>query len=398
MGHSRLWTPSLLRSLLGVFLLTLFLGWSVNAQQVAKHAMNPEVPQTPEVHADHRVTFYFPDPGAKSVELVLGGVAHPMPMEKNSEGLWSITVGPLEPEIYSYQFQADGVSLLDPANPTIVPNLRSPSNSFEVPGPTPEMWDVQDVPHGILHRHFYQSAIIGDQRDYFVYTPPGYDPRADTKYPVLYLLHGYTDDAQGWTAVGRANVILDNLIAQGKTRPMLIVMPLGYGAPEIVTGPRADFEDKPLRQRNFDRFTQALLTEVIPQVQSMYRVSTDRNDRAIAGLSMGGAESLLTGLNHIDTFAWVGSFSAGGLDPDFSGDFPSLNAQSAAQLRLLWIACGSNDRYVGKTPLITANRNLVAWLRSKNIPVTFVETPGMHEWPVWRDNLIHFAPLLFQPK
>ncbi|MHB1857498.1 MAG: alpha/beta hydrolase, partial [Acidobacteriaceae bacterium] len=138
--------------------------------------------------------------------------------------------------------------------------------------------------------------------------------------------------------------------------------------------------------------------EVIPQVQSMYRVSDKREDRAIAGLSMGGAESLLTGLNHIDTFAWVGSFSAGGLGTDFAQDFPSLDAKNAARLRLLWIACGSDDRYTGRSPLITLNRQVVAWLRSKNIPVTFVETPGMHEWPVWRNNLIQFSQLLFQPR
>lgn len=179
---------------------------------------------------------------------------------------------------------------------------------------------------------------------------------------------------------------------------MLVVMPLGYGAPEIVIGSHTSFEDVALREKNLNLFTQALLKEVIPQVQSQYRVATKRDDRAIAGLSMGGAESLLTGLNHIDMFAWVGSFSAGGFDPNFAKDFPALDSASAAHLRLLWIACGTNDRYVGPTPLITRNRELVAWLRQKNIPVTFVETPGMHEWPVWRNNLTHFAPLLFQPK
>jgi enterochelin esterase family protein len=153
-----------------------------------------------------------------------------------------------------------------------------------------------------------------------------------------------------------------------------------------------------LRKKNFDLFTQALLQEVIPQVQSMYRVSDKRQDRAVAGLSMGGAESLLTGLNHIDTFGWVGSFSAGGLGTDFTEDFPSLDAKSASRLRLLWVACGTNDRYVGKSPLITLNRQMVAWLHSKDIPVTFVQTPGMHEWPVWRDNLIQFSQLLFETK
>ena len=356
------------------------------------------LPPTPHIHADDQVTFYFFDPGASTVELGLEGTAHPLPMMKDAHGLWSITVGPLAPEIYSYHFVADGVPLLDPSNSHLNPNLRSPSNALEVPGATPEMWDVQDVPHGVVHHHFYKSAIIGDQRDYFVYTPPAYNPRSGKKYPVLYLLHGYTDDARGWTSLGRANVILDNLIAQGKAKPMIIVMTLGYGAPEIVLGPHPGLNHAALRKKNYDRFTQALLTEVIPQVQSMYRVSSKRQDRAIAGLSMGGAESLLTGLNHINTFAWIGSFSAGGLDPNFAQDFPSLNAKDAAQLRLLWIACGSNDRYISKTPLIELNRQLIAWLRSKDIAVTAVETPGMHEWPVWRDNLIHFAPLLFQPK
>lgn len=173
------------------------------------------------------------------MQMSLSGHAHPLPMQKNDQGLWTLTVGPLAPEVYSYKFIADGVPLLDPANSHINPNLRSPSNSFEVPGPTPQPWDRQDVPHGTIHHNFYKSAIIGHRTDYFVYTPPGYDPRAATKYPVLYLLHGYTDDARAWTELGRANFILDNLIAEGKARPMIIVMPLGYGAPEIVTGPHA---------------------------------------------------------------------------------------------------------------------------------------------------------------
>lgn len=368
------------------------------AQQNASSRKPPQLPQTLEVHADHSVTFYFYDPGANQVELSMDGHAGFQLMTKDDRGVWSITVPPLRPDLYDYLFVADGVATLDPSNAEVNPNLRSPSNVFEVRGPQPELWDVQDVPHGIVHHHFYKSAIVSGQRDYFVYTPPSYEPRGHKKYPVLYLLHGYTDDARGWTALGRANVILDNLIAEGKAKPMIVVMPLGYGAPEIVMGPRASFNGAALRKKNYDLFTQALLTEVIPQVQSMYKASTKRDDRAIAGLSMGGAESLLTGLNHIDTFAWVGSFSAGGLDPDFAQDFPTLNATSAARLRLLWVACGKDDRNVGKTPLITANRQLVAWLRSNNIPVTFVETPGMHEWPVWRKNLIQYSQLLFQPK
>lgn len=383
---------------LGVLFIGLVLTLSANAQQTAKGTARTPLPQTPDVHADRTVTFYFPDLGASEVRLSLSGKAHPLPMEKNSQGVWSITVGPLEPAVYGYKFVADGVPLLDPSNPRSNPNLRNPTNVLEVPGPAPELWDVQNVPHGIIHHHFYKSGIVGDQRDYFVYTPPGYDPRAHKKYPALYLLHGYSDDARGWVAVGRANVILDNLLAEGKVKPMIVVMPLGYGAPEIVLGQRANFNDPDLRKKNFDLFTQALLQEVIPQVQSTYLVSNKREDRAIAGLSMGGAESLLTGLDHIDTFAWVGSFSAGGLDTDYAQAFPSLDAKTASRLRLLWVACGTNDRYVGTTPLITLNRQFVSWLRSKNIPVTFVQTPGMHEWPVWRNNLIQFSQLLFQSK
>ncbi|MEO6964912.1 MAG: alpha/beta hydrolase-fold protein [Acidobacteriaceae bacterium] len=383
---------------MGVFIVSMALTVGTHAQQTTRPAAPPHLPDTPHVHADRTVTFYFPDLGASEVRLSLAGNAHPLPMEKDSQGVWSLTVGPLQPAIYNYEFVVDGVPLLDPSNPSSVPNLRNPTNVLEVPGPEPELWDVQEVPHGVLHQHFYKSAIVGDQRDFFVYTPPGYNPRAHKKYPVLYLLHGYTDDARGWIAVGRANVILDNLIAAGKVKPMIVVMTLGYGAPEIVVGPHADFDSATLRKKNFDLFTQSLLQEVIPQVQSMYLVSNKREDRAIAGLSMGGAESLLTGLNHIDTFAWVGSFSAGGLGTDFAEAFPSLDAKNAARLRLLWVACGTNDRYVGKTPLITANRELVAWLQSKSIPVTFIQTPGMHEWPVWRNNLIQFSQLLFQSK
>lgn len=383
---------------LGIFLLVLGLALGTNAQKAAKSRNAPQLPQTPDIHADHSVTFYFYDPGASEVSLSMDGHAGSLPMTKDDQGVWSVTLPPMQPDLYDYLFVADGVPALDPSNPVVNPNLRSPSNVFEVPGAQPKPWDVQDVPHGVVHRHFYKSAVVGDQRDFFVYTPPSYNPRNHKKYPVLYLLHGYTDDARAWVALGRANVILDNLIAEGKAKPMIVVMPLGYGAPEIVIGPRASFDRAALRKKNFDLFTQALLTEVIPQVQSMYNVSTKREDRAIAGLSMGGAESLLTGLNHIDTFAWVGSFSAGGLGADFAQDFPTLNARNASRLRLLWVACGRDDRYVGKTPLITLNREFVAWLRSNSIPVTFVETPGMHEWPVWRKDLIQFSQLLFQPK
>lgn len=360
-------------------------------------ASEPEPSQPPQVQPDGRVAFSFPNVGAKTVSLELEGNAAPLPMQQNANGSWSLMVGPLAPEIYSYSFIADGVGLLDPANPQSNPNLRWASNYFEVPGPAPQLWDLQDIPHGVVHHYFYASKAAGDQRDYYVYTPPGYDPKSHTKYPVLYLLHGYSDTAGGWIANGRANAILDNLIAQGKVKPMIVVMPLGYGVMSIVTGPAADFWNDDLRRKSFEIYQQTLLTEIMPQVESNYRVETRAEDRAIAGLSMGGGESLLIGLNHPELFDWVGAFSAAGYKP-FDAKFPALNANSSQQRRLLWIACGVEDKYVGKTPLITVNRQFVAWLHTKSVPVTFVETPGMHQWQVWRENLIQFAPLLFQPK
>jgi enterochelin esterase family protein len=190
-----------------------------------------------------------------------------------------------------------------------------------------------------------------------------------------------------------ANVILDNLIAQGKAKPMIVVMPLGYGTPEMIKLKWDVWQHPDVRQLNFDNFAKALLTEVMPQVESAYPVSAKREDRAIAGLSMGGSESLLTGLNNVDKFAYVGSFSAGGIQTDsYPTEFPTLDAKGASQLRVLWIACGTDDR------LIADNRKLKEWLKTKNVAFTDIETPGAHTWMVWRRNLIAFAPLLFNGK
>lgn len=371
------------RTLLASFLFLLSTaGWS-QAQPPA-----PAVITSPEVHTDNRVTFRFRDPNAHEVMLALEG-AKPAPMQKDDQGVWSLTTAPLEPDFYGYSFVADGVGLIDPSNPSMKPNLLHTTSQVHVPGPASLPWEIGDGAHGLVHHHFYKSGVVGDQRDFYVYTPPGYDPRAKKTYPVLYLLHGFSDDASGWTAVGRANVILDNLIAQGKARAMVIVMPLGYGAPEIVApGPRGFAPE--LRKKNYDLFMQALFTEVIPQVEAAYRVSKDRNSRAIAGLSMGGAESLLTGLNHLDKFAWVGAFSSGGLTEDFSAQFPGLDAKANQKLRVLWISCGTDDG------LIAANRKVRAWLDSEGVKNTGIETPGGHVWMVWRRNLAEFSGLLFR--
>lgn len=349
-------------------------------------AQTPAAVISPEVHADKTVTFRFRDPNAKEVSLAREGAAR-LPMQKDEQGVWSVTTDPLEPDFYGYSFVADGVGLIDPSNPLMKPNLLNTQSEVHVPGPSSLAWEINDVPRGEVHHHFYRSAVVGDDRDYFVYTPPAYDPGAKKLYPVLYLLHGFSDDASGWSAVGRANVILDNLIAQGKAKPMIIVMPLGYGAPEIVS--RSAVRAPGLRERNYDRFRDALFTEVIPQVEKDYRAAKDRNARAIAGLSMGGAESLYVGLNALDRFGWVGSFSAGGLSEDLAATFPKLDSKANSELHLLWIACGTDDR------LIDPGRKFRAWLKSKDVRATEIETPGAHTWMVWRRNLASFASLLF---
>jgi enterochelin esterase-like enzyme len=352
-------------------------------------AQEPAPIVSPEVHSDNTVTFRLRMPNATKVSVGLEGIQQPADMTKDDKGVWSYTTAALQPDYYGYEFFVDGTFVLDPGNPLMKPNLLFKSNMVHVPGQGLP-WETIDIPHGTVHHHFYHSKVVGDDRDFYVYTPPNYAAKDKKKYPVLYLLHGFSDSADGWSAVGRANIILDNLINQGKAKPMLVVMPLGYGAPEIVSHGFGAFNLTELRDRNFSRFTEALLTEVIPQVESSYMVDKDRNSRAIAGLSMGGAESLLTGLNHLDQFAWVGAFSSGGLPEQFETKFPNLDDKANKQLKLLWIACGTDDG------LIKINRQFREWLKTKNVNHTDIETPGAHTWMVWRRNLTDLAPLLFR--
>jgi enterochelin esterase-like enzyme len=374
--------------------LTMLLGLAMaatltsSAQEKSEPPVEPSPVVSPEVHSDNRVTFRLRAPNSKQVVLHLEG-AKPLPMELDDQGLRSVTTKALEPDFYGYEFIVDGVRLTDPSNTALKPNLLGVSSEVHVPGPSSLPWELNPTLHGVVHHHFYKSAVVGDERDFYVYTPPGYEP-GKTKYPVLYLLHGYSDDASGWTAVGRANVILDNLITEGKAKPMIVVMPLGYGAPEMLSFGFRAFDHDALREKNFAKFREALLTEVLPQVEKHYQVKTDRDSRAVAGLSMGGAESLLTGLNNLDKFSWIGSFSAGGLTDHFEAEFPALDVTANAKLHLLWIACGTDD------DLIALNRNFREWLKSKGIEHVDIETSGKHTWMVWRRNLATLLELLFR--
>jgi enterochelin esterase family protein len=345
---------------------------------------------SPEVQSDGHVTFRFAAPNAQKVQLAIEGQPENKDMQKDDKGIWSVTVGPMQPDIYGYHFASDGVDLIDPSNQLMKPNMLDTESAVHIPDPSLP-WEMTDVPHGEVHHHYFRSKVTGEGRDFYVYTPPAYDPKGKQDYPVLYLLHGFSDDASGWTAVGQANLILDNLIAQAKAKPMIVVMPLGYGDMDVIRRGWGSWDDKELAWRNLSKFTDMLLGEVVPQVESAYRVKTDRQSRAVAGLSMGGAESLLTGLNHQDKFAWIGAFSSGGIDMhDFGSEFSGVDANTNKQLKLLWIACGTEDG------LIKINRQFKSWLKEKGVRFTDVETPGMHTWMVWRRNLAALAPLLFR--
>ncbi|MEZ0324430.1 MAG: esterase [Fimbriimonas sp.] len=342
--------------------------------------------KSPEVHTDRTVTFRLKMPNALKVDLSLEGFDG-MPMSKSNDGWWSVTTKALPADIYGYTFNVDGTTVLDPQNHLFKPNLIWQSNMVVVPGN--ELWEVQDVPHGALHRHHYKSGVIGDQRDFFVYTPPAYS--TGKNLPVLYLLHGFSDTADGWTAVGKAHVILDNLIAQGKAKPMLVVMTLGYGVPDFASPGGTNFRNPELVTRNYTNFSRALLEEVEPMVEKEYKVSKAAKDRAIAGLSMGGAESLFVGLNNLGTFGYIGAFSSGGLPGSPESAFPKFTADAANKhLKLLWIACGTEDGLIGM------NRGLDKWLTEKRANHSYVELPGRHTWMVWRRNLAEFASLIFK--
>ncbi len=336
---------------------------------------------SPEVSADHRVTFRLRAPQAREV-LVDRETATRVSMLKGDDGVWTLTTDALAPDIYGYRFVVDGLAVMDPVNPMMKTNLLGATSAVHVRGN--ESWDPRDVPHGALTEHFYESKIAGDRRSFFVYTPPGYDARAGKKYPVLYLLHGFSDGSDGWSTVGRAHVILDNLIADRKAVPMLVVMPLGYGEPAILgPGPRTP----DMGRRNLTKHKETLLQEVIPQVEKAYRVQPRPADRAIAGLSMGGGESLYSGLTAPHAFAYVASFS--GAVPE-ANMLEGLDDSLNKKLKMLWIACGKDDF------LIKRNREFIDLLKSRNITNTWNETAGAHTWPVWRRNLTELAPLLFR--
>jgi enterochelin esterase family protein len=356
---------------------------------------------SPEVHADRTVTFRLLAPNAKDVQVGGEFSAKPLAMTKDEKGVWSITTEPLEPNTYGYNFIMDGLTMPDPNNTHVRVGALWFATQVDVPGEKPAFFAAQDVPHGTLHGHWYYSKALKTVRHVNVYTPPGYSASSDKPYPVLYLLHGMGDDEGFWTQVGYANFIMDNLLAEGKTKPALIVMPFGHASRSIRRGPSGPRgtgapgggESRGGPVFGVEMLENDLLENVIPLVEREYHVGKDSNHHAIAGLSMGGYQALSIGLNNPHYFAYVGAFSSAILNQNLENDFQSILAdpeKANKEIKLLWIGCGTDDR------LLSGNQKFEELLTSKGIKHQWVTTPGYgHVWTLWRVYLRDLLLKLF---
>lgn len=342
--------------------------------------------QSPAVHPDRTVTFQFRAPGAKRVELSGQFLKGNRPLTADTNGVWSITVGPIEPNLYPYNFVVDGVSVADPANQDLFPNERFKSSLVDIPGDQPSLHAIRDIPHGEVAYCYYQSKTLKCTRPLLVYTPPGYRSGAE-KYPVFYLISGTTDTEETWFRAGRANFILDNLLAEKKAVPMIIVMP--YGNMMMGTPPPASMQAAEM----YKVFNDELVGNIIPYVEANYRVLANRESRAIAGFSRGGGQSLFAGFNNLDKFAWIGSYSAY-LTPEVCDKyFSNLSANPDStnqQLKLLWLGVGTED-FLYKQAVAFDE-----YLKEKRIEHKSLVTGGGHTWMNARHYLAETVQMYFK--
>lgn len=367
--------------------LSLTLSWLWLMVAVAM-AQTPVV--SPEIHADNRVTFRLQAAGLSEVFVAGNFTKEKIGLTKGAGEIWSVTVGPLAPDIYLYTFQLGGQSFADPRN-SQTKSGRTLNSLLVVPHRAqPQAWqERRDIAHGALHHHVFASKLIGQQRGYVVWTPPDYDAKRAQAYPVLYLLHGSGDSEHDWTGIGRARQIADSLLADQRIAPMVIVMPFGL----IADRPETPAETWAKRSFNIRLFTRSLMEELLPIVERDYHVARTAARRAIAGLSFGGGQAAYAGLRHPEMFAWIGSFSASP-PPDDWQDSLKPQADAHRQRRLLWLACGDKD-------VSTIERNEATFLpllKTHAVANTWKIVDGAHEWKVWRGNLIEFLPLLFTGK
>jgi len=380
-------------------------GWGQANDEAQPATSNVPMADYPRVYPDHRIQFQIAAPNAQKVEVQVGA-APKIEMVKGSGGVWSVTTPPVVPGFHYYYLTIDGVTVDDPASRTFY-GVGKDSTGIEVPDKGVDFYRVRDVPHGEVRERWYFSKITGTWRRCFVYTPPDYDANYQERYPVLYLQHGAGEDETGWVRQGHANFILDNLIAAGESQPMMIVMDNGYamnaGArlPPLAPGTQPGFDA--FRQRMLAMtaaFEAVMTTELIPMIDTTYRTISDREHRAMAGLSMGGMQTFQIALNHLDTFAYIGGFSGATMgfetnpfDPRtaFHGAF-SDPAVFGSKVHLLWLGVGTEEPERMHTGILAFHQGL----DNAGIKHVFYESSGTaHEWQTWRRDLNDFAPRLF---
>ena len=344
----------------------------------------------PRIHSDLRVTFRANFPNAQKV-AVAGRAADsgmngntPYEMKKNAEGVWEVTTGPVRPGFHYYELIVDGHKMNDPASQTYF-GWAQQTSGLEVPDPALDFYAEKDVPHGEVRIKTYFSKTTGQFREVWIYTPPDYDIRTSVRYPVLYLQHGSGENQTSWVRQGKANLILDNLIAAGKARPMIVVMERGYGVKAGITPAPGS--------RGNEAFGEVVIHDLIPMIDKSFRTLADRRNRAIAGLSMGGGQAMAIGLSNLDKFASVATFSGAIREFDLAKSYGGVFADAKSinsKLDLLWIGCGTEDR------LMDASRTVHAALEQAGVRHIWWEGAGSHEWQVWRKHLYDLAPRLFQ--
>ncbi|WP_080055545.1 esterase [Spirosoma aerolatum] len=353
---------------------------------------------SPQVNADKSVTFRYLAPQAKDVQLSAQFEKGPVPMSKDAQGIWSVTVGPVKPDIYPYSFRVDGVTVMDPANVAFFPNERFKASLVDVPGDTPLIHAMRDVPHGSINYEYYPS-IAGTTGSLVVYTPPGYDQSPTKKYPVYYLISGTTDTEETFFKVGKTNLILDNLIAEGKAKPMIIVMPYGNIAARVAEQKGGSKPADPTVRDGADAvkrandFAEDLVSNVIPYIEKAYRAIPNRENRAIGGFSRGGGQTLRTAFNNMDKFAWVCAYSSYLSPQEMDGNFSQIVAkpeQTNKQLKLLWVSVGSDDF------LYKGTVEFMDYLKAKQVNFKSLITDGGHTWMNVKTYVAATTPLLFR--
>ncbi len=337
-----------------LFNIIAFFSLAAQAQQ------RPPAISSPDVHADGSVTFRYFSRTAQKVTLSGEFLTAPVAMAKDTSGIWSVTVPPVKPDIYPYSFTVDSIQLADPNNTYVFANERFKRSILEVPGKVPLVHSLQPVPHGKIDYRLYESKTLGVTRQMLVYTPPGYDANGSKKYPVLYLIHGGSDTEETWTKVGRAHLIADNLMAQGKAVPMIIVMPYGNVRP----APMPDF-------------TKDVVNDIVPFVDANYRTLAKAESRAVAGFSVGGGQTLNIGLTHTSTFAWICSYAPFTATEEFNRNFSNWSPDAAdinKKLKFFTISVGTEDF------LYESVKKNIAMFEEKKVKVKPFIVPGGHTW------------------